>query len=293
MSKKIIKILSIRINLAGIFVLLAGCAAPVPERAIEDVGPVTAYARNVLADENPAGLIRLGEGFERSGDYVGARRLYAQAMAVAPELIDAQISYARASAKVGRGDEAVAILISILNKAPNNRQANSTLAAIHAEAARYKSAVDILVKIENPTPQELVDLGKVSYALGLQDRAVEAFASAINAAPNDPAVLEAAALSYGLSGNYASAVGLLSRAMDNPEHTSAARASLAKIYALSGQRSAAVNLARGVMSAEEVNRLEFFYRLLPRFTPAEQAAALYFNHIPKDAVARLSGNATN
>mgnify|MGYP001400042752 CR=1 FL=1 len=141
--KKIVKILFNRINFLCFSVLVTACAAPVPERAIDDVGPVTAYARNVLADKNPAGLIRIGEGFERSGDYAGARRLYAQAMAVSPDLVDAKIAYARASGKVGRGDEAVAVLVSILAATPNNDQASYALAQVHAEAARYQSGFDI------------------------------------------------------------------------------------------------------------------------------------------------------
>lgn len=273
--------------------ILGGCAAPTPERALEGVGPVTAYARNTLAAENPAGLIRVGEGFERAGDYDGARRLYRQAMAADPQLIDAQIAYARMSAKLGRGDEAVAILVSISRADPNNRDAKAALAHVHIDAARYGAAISILEGLQDLIPNEWVSLGKAAQSNSQPEKAEEAFGRALDMAPNDPAVLEASALSFALSGNFPSAVGLLRRVMDNPTAANDARRSLAKVYALSGQRQAALSLARGVMTPDEVKKLDFFYRLLPRFTPAEQAAALYFNRIPKDAVTRLSGDATN
>lgn len=293
MPLKIVKILVNRINFLIFFMFITACAAPVPERAIDDVGPVTAYARNELASKNPEGLIRIGEGFERSGDYEGARRLYAQAMANMPDLSEAKIAYARASSKVGRGDEAVAVLTSVLGAEPTNRAAKVALANVHLDAARYQSAVNILKELQFKTGRELAELGKALYALNNITEAETAFARAIDLAPNDPVVLESAALSYALGGKYASAVALLRRAMDTPDHSASARASLAKVYALSGQRQAAQSLARGVMTPEEINKLQYYFRILPRFTPAEQAAALFFNHVSRQAIERISGGVTN
>jgi Flp pilus assembly protein TadD len=124
--------------------VLTGCAASGDRRATEDVGPVSAYARNTLAEENPAGLIRIGEGFERSGDFVGARKLYAQALAADPNLMEAEISYARASSMLGLNDEATAVLTLLLAKYPDNRQAKTTLAQVHASAARHSAALSVL-----------------------------------------------------------------------------------------------------------------------------------------------------
>lgn len=273
--------------------LLAGCAASGDRRATEDVGPVTAYARNTLAEENPVGLLRLGEGFERAGDYVGARKLYGQAMAVDPSLAEARIAYARASAKLGRGDEAVAVLTLLLADEPENRRAVFALATVHADAARYQSARSLMEGMSEPGPADLLLLGKLRHVLGDTAAAQAALTAALDAAPNSADALEAAALSFALTGDYASAVALLRRAMDQPARATEAQKSLALVYALSGQREAALRLARDVMPVHEVRQLEAYYRFLPRFSPQEQAAAVFFNNIPTDTIARLTGSATN
>ena len=164
--KKICKILSIRINLLAVSLALVGCAAPAGQQAKEDIGPVSAYARNSLAAENPEGLIRLGEGFERSGDYAGARALYAQALETDPNLTEARIALARTSAKMGRTDEAVASLILLLQEKPENREARVTLAQIHAAAGRYQAASEAMSLVVGLNPSEQMFAGKLLQAVG-------------------------------------------------------------------------------------------------------------------------------
>lgn len=291
--QKIHTILSIRINFGVIFLLLAGCAASGERRATEDIGPVTAYARNTLAAENPAGLVRIGEGFERAGDFIGARKLYAQARAVAPDMIEADIAYARASGKAGFGDEAVAILTLLLERQPMNPLVISTLATVHADAARYSAAMSVLSRLEQPSIAVLTLKGKLAHAVGDAEGGREMLSAALDQAPANPSVLEAMALSFALNGDYASSVALLRRAMDDRSGGAAAQRSLALVYALSGQRQAALRLARDVMPANDVQRLQTFFRFLPRFSAEEQAAAVFFDRVPADTLARLSGAATN
>ncbi len=291
--QKIDKILPIRIILALVPIGLAACAAPAGQQAKDDIGPVTAYARNSLAAKNPEGLLRLGEGFERSGDFMGARKLYAQAKLAAPDLIDARIAYARATAKAGFDDEAVAELTLVLADAPDNAAAMGVLAQIHADAARYASAYKLLENLSSPTPDEVNLKGKIAHVLGQPADGHGLLLSALEESPDDARVLEAAALSFALSGEYAGAVSLLRRSMDRPTARNDAQKSLALVYALSGQRQLALRLARDVVPAPEMQRLDVYFRILPRFSPVEQAAAVFFDRLPADSASRLSGRATN
>jgi len=289
---KLSKILSIRIKIVTISLILAGCAASGEKRATDDIGPVTAYARNTLAQENPQGLVRIGEGFERARDYAGARKLYGQAMAAAPGLSEAKIAYARASSKLGLNDEAAAVLSLLLSETPDNRLATTTLAQVHTAATRYDTALRVLETLPEPTGRELMLIGQLSHVTGDSTRGQERLNQALNLSPDDATVLQAAALSFALNGDYPASVGLLRRAMDQRSATGAAQKSLALVYALSGQRQAALRLARDIMSVNEVQRLESFYRFLPRFSKQEQAAALFFDHVPTNTLKRLTGNAT-
>ena len=289
---KLSKILSIRIKIVTISLILVGCAASGDKRATDDVGPVTAYARNTLAQENPEGLVRIGEGFERARDYAGARKLYGQAMAAAPNLAEAKIAYARASSKLGLTDEAAAVLSLLLSEAPDNRLAKTTLAQVHSTATRYAAALRVLETLSEPTGRELMLMGQLSHVTGDSVRGQERLSDALNLSPDDASILQAAALSFALNGDYPSSVGLLRRAMDQRSATGEAQKGLALVYALSGQRSAALRLARDIMSVNEVQRLESFYRFLPRFSKQEQAAALFFDHVPTNTLERLTGNAT-
>ena len=290
---KLPKILSIRIKILVISLLLVGCAASGDRRATEDVGPVTAYARNTLAQENPQGLVRIGEGFERARDYLGARQLYAQAMAAAPDLVDAKIAYARVSSTLGQSDEATAVLTLLLREKPNSRLAKTTLAQVHTAAGRYDAALKVLEALPEPAGRELMLIGQLLHVTGDGVKGQARLTEALDMSPRDAVVLEAAALSFALNGDYPASVGLLRRAMDQRSASETAQKSLAMVYALSGQRQAALRLARNVMSVNEVQRLEAFYRFLPRFSKQEQAAALFFNRVPTDTVKRLSGDATN
>lgn len=275
------------------FMAVSACSAPVGQQAKDDVGPVTAYARNTLAAENPAGLVRLGEGFERSGDFLGARKLYAQAKIAAPDLVEARVAYARASAKAGFGDEAVAELILVLSDSPDHRMAKVTLAEVHANAARYRTALALLNELRDPSAEELVLRGKAAHASERHEEGHAALIGALDVSPGNPAVLQAAALSFALTADYASAVSLLRRAMDRPTAGVASRKSLALVYALSGQRQLALQLARDVVPASEMQRLDIHFRALPQFTKAEQAQLLFFDRIPANVIDRLTGRATN
>ena len=91
-----IKILSIRINvLTVLLLLLAACASGPEKRVNKAEGPISARARNILASQNPEALLRVGLGFEQSGNLQGALNIYGQAMAAAPEMVSAQVGFAR------------------------------------------------------------------------------------------------------------------------------------------------------------------------------------------------------
>lgn len=272
---------------------VAACSAPPGQQASEDVGPVSSYARNTLAAENPAGLIRIAEGFERSGDFAGARELYAQALAVMPGLLKARLGLARANSKLGQSDRAIADLTLLLAEDPENRTAKVTLAQIHANDGRYEAALAQLNTIDQLTPSDRVLRGKLRHLTGASQEGHADILGALDEAPDQTAFMTDAGLSFALVEDYAGSIALLRRSLDRPTFGSRAEQGLALVYALSGQRQLALRLARDILPPEEIQRLEPYFRYLPRFTKQEQAAALFFDRIPNETIARFVNNATN
>jgi len=289
------KILYNRINRLLALLLLTACASEGPAvRTTDAEGPVSARARNSLAANNPEGLIRVGEGFERSGNLQGAMNIYGQAMAADPALIEAQVSYARVLIRMGGAERGTAMLTALLADHPENDQVRAGLSKAHILKGEFKAAELFMQPLlDRPeTSAQYLNLGGMIAQVGGKPVYARAlFGRALDKSVGDPAVLENMALSFALDEDYASAVALIQTAMDRPSGLISGKVVLATIYALSGQLEAAMLLARDSMELGKANERKVFYQLLPRLTAHERAVAVMFDQVPKDAVDRLTGNA--
>lgn len=292
----LIKILCIRINLVAAVGLLAACGSSAPSKyATEDEGPITVRARNNLASENPAGLVEVGRGFERAGNYSGALSMYGQAMAAAPDLVEAKLAFARVSIRIGKTKAGMMLLTELLDKFPQRADVRTELTQAYITQGDFEAASLFfapVLKAERVTPGNLILGGKMAAVAGKTTEARSLFERALSATPNNPPVLEHLALSFALQGEFAAAVGIVQRSMDEPAGLISGKIALANVYALSGQLQAAMQLARGAMTTDEATKRLMFYQLLPRLNRREQAEAIYFNRIPVDALERLSGTAS-
>lgn len=263
---------------------LVACAEGGPaKRATEDEGPLSVRARNSLANENPEGLVNVAEGFERAGNLHGANNLYGQAMAAAPDLVIAQLGYARTLGKLGQMPRARAMVDALLSRYPDDRDVILTAADMRTTAGEFEAARNLVkpLALQATTDHVLLDLlGRLNQVTGRDDAARDAFDKALKLAPQDTVALKNMALSFAIDGEYESAVALLQRAMDSPRTQLQAKRSLALVYALSGQRKAARVIAMSAVPPEEVATLEFLFDLLPRMSPEQQAIALMFDRIP-------------
>jgi Flp pilus assembly protein TadD len=275
--------------IASTALLAAGCSGGPAKHATEGVGPVSVEARNKLAAANPEGLVRVGEGFERAGDYAGAIALYEQALAAAPELLSARIALARVLVPLGKVDAAVAQLSNLLETHPQSSEVRAELVEALIADGAYARASEVFSPIVTPAAgPDILDLaGRLAFVAGDRDTARQHFDASLRQNPNHGDTMNHLALSYAIEGEFEAAVAILRKAMDNPLVQLQAQRTLAGIYALSGQKDAALHIARGAMTTEEANNLRSFFELLPRLNAQEQAEALMFDRIPKSAIERL------
>ncbi len=207
--------------------------------------------------------------------------------------MEARIGLARAKSKLGQSDSAIADLTLLLAQQPDNRAATVTMAQIHANDGRYAAALAQITIIVDPSPSELNLRGKLRHLSGEAAEGHSDVLSALDKMPDQGAFITDAALSFALIEDYPASIALLRQTLDRPTFGSRAEQGLALVYALSGQRQLALRLARDILPPEEIQRLEPYFRYLPRFTKQEQAAALFFDRIPNETIARFVTNATN
>lgn len=280
------KILSIRIAIFfSASLLVSACGAGPEKRVNTDEKPFSARARNTLATENPEGLLRVGQGFERSGNLQGALNIYGQTMAAAPDLIEAQVGYARVMGALGAHDRSISMLTGLLEIYPNNQLVRITLANANIRAGQFKFATLLLepiLEVKTASP-DLLDLGgRLAQVSGQTEKARKLFGRALDLLPNEPKFLRHMALSFALEGDYPAAVAMIQKSMDKSTGLISGKKDLALVYALSGQFSSAMQLARGAMSSEEVNTRRFVYRNIANWPPEHQAMAVLFDQFPKD-----------
>lgn len=249
-------------------------------------GPVSARARNALAANNPEGLVRVAEGFERAGNLEGAYNLFAQALAAQPDLVSAKLGIARIFSRSGQTDQANAILKALATSHPDDDEIKLALVQAAIDRQAYAEALDQARPLigEGRGSAPILNLvGRLKQVTGDAAGARRHFDQALVVDPQNESSLRNLAISFALEGQYETAVALVRRSMDTPTGAVAGQRSLALIYALSGQRQAAQTILGGVTSNEQAKKLAPLLNLLPTLAPNDQATLLMFDQLPVDA----------
>ncbi|MCK0069937.1 tetratricopeptide repeat protein [Kordiimonas laminariae] len=287
-----IKILSKRINIAVLAVCISACSSnPHPVRTTQEEGIISARARNELAIENPEGLVRVGEGFEKSGNLTGALNLYGQAISAAPDLINARIAYARVTAKLGQSNRALAMLDAIPLEERTNPYISYEKSGIFITKRDYDSALSTLQPLIDQSklsePQHMLRAAKLLFLSERVEGGRALLAQAINQTPHNGLYTQSLAFSYALSGDYKTAISLIQQSLDKPSAKESGRLALALVYALSGQINQALEFHLGTLNREDLTNQRLFYRALSYLNAKEMAEAVFFGQLPADIYERL------
>lgn len=280
------KRLSFSLLSAFLAVLLSACSS-----GYSTQGPFSAprgELRTDVAQLDDAAAVRMAQRFENAGDLSSALNMYQRALQKAPENTAALLGMARIYGVVGRRAESARYYKRILQLQPKNAQAATAVAEDLIFKDRPQEAVRFIKRFMTAAPSTaaLFNLLAIAHDLeGDHGDAQLAYAEGLGMSPDDGAITSNLALSFAVREDYQTAIALLERVLDeadlgDKEGQSVARQNLALVYALSGQQEAALDIARTVLSTEEVEINRVFYARLPELSSRQKARAVFLGSLP-------------
>ncbi|MEO6171689.1 MAG: tetratricopeptide repeat protein, partial [Arenimonas sp.] len=166
--------------------------------------------------QNPQAHHWLGICLQRSGDIAGARDAIDQAINLAPDRADFQIS--RAALSLGEKDYAAAEqgMKEAINLDPNSLQAYVTLAHMALARSENEEAtrqLKLAQRIDRDHPEVLLLEGHIAQYSGQADLALKCFTAAAETAPKNPLVQVSLGMAYAARGMWSFAEQAFKNAM--------------------------------------------------------------------------------
>jgi len=186
--------------------------------------------------------------FERAAAYWGER------YTAYPKDKGTALNYAAALRRVGRSDQAVAILQRMVIAAPNDRQVLAAYGKALAANGDLAQALDVVQRAQTPDQpdwQLLSAEAAIHDQLGQHDAARQLYAQALAIAPNEPTTLSNYGMSYALTNELPAAEKLLRQAAALPTADSRVRQNLALVVGLEGRFAEAEKIATADLSPDE------------------------------------------
>lgn len=216
------------------FGLLAGCAKPTDATDPTTTG---AIGQPVTAAD-----------FDKAVTYWGER--YGKD----EKAKEVALNYAAALARVGRGEQAVAVLQKTVIYHPDDRDVLAAYGKALASTGQFDLAIDTIRRAQTPDQPDWRLLSAEAAILDQVGRSAEArrlYAQALAMAPDEPSVLSNFGMSYVLTGDLPEAEKLLRQAIALPGADSRVRQNLALVVGLQGRFDEAQRIAAAELSPEQ------------------------------------------
>jgi len=165
----------------------------------------------------------------------------------------AAVNYAAALGRVGRGDQAVAVMQKAVINFPDDRDVLAAYGKALAADGQLAQALDAVRRAELPDKPDWKLLSAEAAILdqmGQHGQARKLYDQALALAPDDPTVLSNYGMSYVLTGELPKAEKLLRKAMTEPDADSRVRQNLALVLGLEGRFAEAKKIASEDLSPQ-------------------------------------------
>lgn len=150
----------------------------------------------------------------------------------------ASLQYAVALRALGQRDQAAAVLQQAAARSPNDREILGAYGRALADAGRLEEAMSVLPRAHTPERPDwriFSAQGVIADKLGEHQKAQEFYASALQIAPDQPAILSNLGFSLALSKHLNEAEATLRKAVDMPGADSRVRQNLVIVLGLQGK----------------------------------------------------------
>ena len=186
--------------------------------------------------------------FEKAASYWGAR--YAKN----PKDRTIALNYATALRRLGRTDQAVAILERAAISHPNDREGLSSYGKALADSGELPRALEVVRRAQTPDKPDwrlMSAEAAILDQLGQHDEARRIYKQALTLAPNEPSLLSNLGMSYVIAGDLAEGERILRQAASTPGADSRVRQNLALAVGLSGRFDEAERIAAAELPPDE------------------------------------------
>jgi Flp pilus assembly protein TadD len=187
-------------------------------------------------------------------DFGNAVTYWGQRYASQPKQRDIALNYAEALTRVGRNDQAVAVLQKATIYNPDDREVLAAYGKALAAQGDLPRALEIVRQAQTPDKPDwrLISAeAAILDQLGNHDEARRLYTQASDFAPNEPSIVSNLGMSYVLTGDLAQAETILRRAAAMPGADSRVRQNLALAVGLSGRFDEAEKIASAELSPEQ------------------------------------------
>jgi Flp pilus assembly protein TadD len=189
-----------------------------------------------------------------AADFEKALAYWSDRYTANPKDRDTALNYAAALRRVGRSDQAVAVLQKAAINFADDRGVLAAYGKALASNGDLNRALEVVQRAQTPDQpdwQLLSAEAAIRDQLGQHDQARKLYAQALGIAPNEPTTLSNYGMSYVLTGELPEAEKRLRQAVALPGADSRVRQNLALVVGLEGRFDEAAQIAGAELSPEQ------------------------------------------
>jgi len=222
-------------------------------------------------------LMRIGAAAHAGGDLQNSLTVYRRAAALVTSNPAPLVAAGNVLIEMGQINEAILAYNSALDRERRDPEALRGLAKGYLRTGRPELAGQPLSVAYQDTPDDpklLLLIGVTNDYLGQHREAQARYRRGLKLRPGDPSITLNLALSLALTGDFPNAVGLLQPIATSPASSVRDRQTLALIYGLQGDRTAAEQMARRDLDPAAVAHNLGYYDTLRRLSPEARSKAI-------------------